>query len=95
MPLFVLYGLDGPNGIEIRKTTRQSHLDWIAQQAPRVKAAGPMYAEDGQTPVGSMFIFEADSLAHARAMCARGSLFAKPVSGRAATSAQFNWIVRQ
>lgn len=94
MPLFVLYGLDGPNGIEIRKTTRQSHLDWIAQQAPRVKAAGPMYAEDGQTPVGSMFIFEADSLAHARAMCAEDP-YSKASLWARRDIRQFNWIVRQ
>jgi len=94
MPLFVLYGLDGPNGAEIRKTTRQSHLDWIAQQAPRVKAAGPMYAEDGSTPVGSMFILEADSLVHARAVCAEDP-YAKASLWARCDIRQFNWIVRQ
>jgi uncharacterized protein YciI len=94
MPLFVLYGLDGPNGAEIRRTTRRSHLDWIGQQAPRVKAAGPMYAEDGATPVGSMFILEADSLTHARTMCAEDP-YAKANLWARCDIRQFNWIVRQ
>jgi len=94
MPLFVMYGLDGPNGLEIRKTTRQTHLDWINTQAPRVKAAGPMYAEDGQTPVGSMFILEADSLADANAMCAQDPYTAAGLWARLEIR-QFNWIVRQ
>ena len=94
MPLFVMYGLDGPNGLEIRKTTRQTHLDWINAQAPRVKAAGPMYAEDGQTPVGSMFILEADSLAHANALCAQDPYTSAGLWAKLEIR-QFNWIVRQ
>ena len=94
MPLFVVYGLDGPNGADIRKTTRQSHLEWIALQAPRVKAAGPMCAEDGATPVGSMFILEADSLAHAKALCADDP-YSKANLWERCDIRQFNWIVRQ
>jgi uncharacterized protein len=68
MPLFVMYGLDCPRGVEIRKETRPAHLEWIAGLGDRVKVAGGMLAEDGATPVGSMLIVEADDLAGAKEM---------------------------
>ena len=42
MPLFVLYGLDRQGGVDVRKATRQTHLDWIESLRPRVKIAGPI-----------------------------------------------------
>jgi uncharacterized protein len=94
MPLFVLYGLDKPGGIEVRKAARQSHLDWIAGLAPRVKIAGPMYADDGATPVGSVMVIEADSLEAARAEYARDPYNAAGLWAKTDIR-PFNWVIRQ
>lgn len=67
MPLFVMYGLDGPEGPEVRRTTRPAHLNWINENATKVRAAGPMMCEDGSRPVGSLLIIEADDLLSAQA----------------------------
>jgi uncharacterized protein len=94
MPLFVLYGLDKPGGLETRKATRQSHLDWIASLAPRVKIAGPMFADDGATPIGSVMVIEADSLEAAKADYARDPYAAAGLWQSTAVR-QFNWVVKQ
>lgn len=94
MPLFAFHGLDKSGALEIRKATRQSHLDWIASLSPIVKIGGPMMAEDGATPVGSLLVIEAETIDDAR------SIFAKDpyaLAGLwASTSVRpFNWLIRQ
>lgn len=94
MPLFVFCGLDHPGALEVRKATRQAHLDWIASLSPAVKIGGPMLTDDGATPVGSMLVVEADTIGAAKALLeqdpyARAGLFAS-------TSLRpFNWLIRQ
>ena len=71
MPLFALIGHDGPNGLELRKLHREEHL---ANLAPldaygRVVHAGPLLGDTGQ-PIGSLVLFEAPTLADARAFAA-------------------------
>ena len=92
MPLFVMYGLDGPQGVEIRRTTRPAHLDWISRHGTKVRAAGPMMSEDGTTPVGSLIIVEANDLTTAQ------SFFAEDPYSHAGLWARadirpFNWIL--
>lgn len=94
MPLFVLYGRDVAGGVELRKATRASHLEWIESLRPRVKLAGPMFADDGATPVGSVMIIEADSLEAAKAEFARDPYAAAGLWASTAIS-QFNWVVSQ
>ena len=94
MPLFILYGLDKPGGGDIRKATRQRHLDWIASLTPRVKIAGPMFADDGATPIGSVMALEADSLEAAKAQFAKDP-YAAAGLWQSTTVRQFNWVVKQ
>ena len=70
MPLYVMYGLDRPDGLELRKATRPAHLDWLKMFENLVRLAGPMLAADGGTPVGSMIVIEAESLEAAKAWAA-------------------------
>lgn len=91
MPLFVMYGLDGPRGADIRKETRPAHLAWIASLAPRVKVGGPLLAEDGAAPVGSMIVLEAADLADAKAVLAEDPYRAAKLWDRIEIC-QFNWI---
>ncbi len=94
MPLFALYGLDKPDGVELRKATREAHLGWIASLNPRVKIAGPMLAEDGATPIGSVMVIEADSLEAAKAEYARDPYTAAGL-WQSTSIRQFNWVVKQ
>jgi uncharacterized protein YciI len=66
MPLFMMQGFDGARGAEIRKSTRPAHVEWIQSLEGKAKLAGPMLAEDGVTPVGSVIFLEAESLEEAK-----------------------------
>ena len=68
MPLFVLIGRDGPDGLALRKRHRDAHLANLQPQvdAGRVRFAGPIRTEDGD-PSGSVVVFEAADLGAARA----------------------------
>lgn len=67
--LFAIVAIDRPGRLERRKATRPAHLEFLANSADRVRAAGAFLAEDG-TPTGSLLIVEADTLADAEAMVA-------------------------
>jgi uncharacterized protein YciI len=94
MPLFALYGLDKPGAVEVRKATREAHLAWIEALRPRVKIAGPMFADDGATPVGSIMVIEADSLEAAKAEYSKDPYTAAGL-WQSTTVRQFNWVVKQ
>ena len=94
MALFVFHGLDKVGALEIRKATRPAHLAWVEGLAPRVKIGGPMLSDDGQTPVGSMLVIEAETLGDAKAALAQDPY---ALAGLwAETSVRpFNWLIRQ
>ena len=94
MPLFVFHGLDKPGALELRKATRQTHLDWLASLSPRVKIGGPMLTEDGATPLGSMLVIEADSLEAAKAEYARDPYNAAGL-WQTTSVRPFSWLVKQ
>ena len=70
MPLFALIGRDGPQSPELRKRHRPAHLDNLRPlaRAGRVRFAGPLL--EGGAPLGSVVVFEAESLAAAKAFAA-------------------------
>lgn len=94
MALFAFYGLDIDGGLDIRKATRPTHLDWITSLAPRVKIAGPMFGEDGATPVGSLIVIEAEDLTEARETFAQDP-YARAGLWAHADIRPFNWLIRQ
>jgi len=69
MPLFVLIGRDGPDGLALRGRHRDAHLANLQPlvDAGRVRFAGPIRTADGN-PCGSVVVFEAADLAAARAI---------------------------
>jgi len=91
MPLFVMYGLDGPGGADIRKETRPAHLAWIASLAPRVKVGGPLLADDGAAAVGSMIVLEAADLTEAKAVLGEDPYQAARLWERIEIR-PFNWV---
>lgn len=70
MPVYIQWGLDGPKGPDVRKTTRPAHLAWLETLGGAYKAGSPLMAEDGVTPAGSVIVIEAGSLAEAKAIFA-------------------------
>ena len=61
MPLFVVIGTDGPEGLARRPSVRPRHLEHLRplDRAGRVVVAGPLFGADGTTPRGSLIVLEA------------------------------------
>jgi uncharacterized protein YciI len=72
MRFFVFIGYDGPRGAELRKLHREAHLKGLEPLAAegRIRHAGPLL-DDAGSPLGSLIVFEAGSLADARELAAR------------------------
>jgi uncharacterized protein YciI len=84
MPLFAIIGQDGPHGAEQRPAVRPRHLEHLRplDRAGRVALAGPLFAEDGKTPRGSLIVLEAASLDEARDVAARDPYIVEGVFDR-------------
>ena len=59
--LFVATCVDKPQSLETRKANRDAHLAYLNGLGRQVKVGGALLAEDRQTPIGSMIIFEGES----------------------------------
>ncbi len=63
---FVIHAVDRPNALETRAKhyrVHRIHLDEAGDHQVHVTTAGTLVAEDGETPVGSLFILEAENRA--------------------------------
>ena len=71
MPLYAFIGYDGPRGAELRKLHRPAHIEGIDALVgeDRIHHAGPLLDEDG-APMGSLILFEAETLDEARQIAA-------------------------
>lgn len=65
--LFCIHCQDKPDSLELRMSTRPSHLEYMADF--ETKVAGPLLDTDGN-PCGSVIFIEADDLAGAEAFAA-------------------------
>jgi uncharacterized protein YciI len=62
MPLFSVYAMDRrPDGPTIRAETRPAHVEYLRQLGNKVRLAGPIFANDGETVAGSLIVLEAAS----------------------------------
>ena len=62
MPLFLVNARDKANALDLRMQNRPAHLDWARAQQDHIRMAGPVFADDGTTFAGSVFLVEMDSL---------------------------------
>ena len=81
MPQYILYACDKPGALGLRMASRPAHLDWAKRHADSILMAGPIFADDGTTFVGSVFVVEMESLEAVRQWAsddpyARAGLFA-------------------
>ena len=72
MPVFVMLGRIGPEGLKKRSAVRPLHVEYVQalDREGRIRFAGPFFADDGETPAGSLVIFDAPDLVSAREHCA-------------------------
>ncbi len=80
--LYLVLCRDRPGAEDLRKQTREAHLDYVGASGDRVKIGGPMLSDDGATMIGSLLVIEAESLSDAQAWSAldpyaRADLFEK------------------
>jgi hypothetical protein len=71
MPLYLMLGRDGPQGLELRKQHRDARIARLEKlvQAGRIQYAGPLLDPAGK-PCGSVILFQAEDLEQARASAA-------------------------
>jgi uncharacterized protein len=63
---FVVHAVDHPNALATRAThyrAHRIHLDEAGRYGVAVVTAGTLVAPDGETPVGSLFVLEAEQRA--------------------------------
>ena len=80
MPLFAIAARDKPDHLELRQSTRDSHLVHLRSLGDRLYAAGPLLDEGGD-PVGSLVVVEMGDAAEAQSFAdadpyAKAGLFA-------------------
>ena len=66
MTLFVISWMDRPDSFALRAATRDAHFAHIARHVDKVRLGGPFIDEEGRM-IGSMIVFEADTLEEAQA----------------------------
>ena len=60
--LFVIHATDKNEGMPTRAKfyrAHRTHLDHATAEGVHILVAGPLVADDGETPIGSLFIVEA------------------------------------
>jgi hypothetical protein len=68
MPLFVMIGLDGPDGVARRDEHRAAHVAHIEglEREGRLRFAGTPRNDANDASVGAVIVFEAQDLGEAR-----------------------------
>jgi uncharacterized protein YciI len=56
---FVVHCLDKPGALPLRLANYEAHKSYLAAGNVATVVSGPLLADDGETMIGSVFIFEA------------------------------------
>jgi uncharacterized protein YciI len=70
--LFVVHALDKKDGLPTRAKhyrDHRAHLDRASAEGVEIVSAGPLVEDDGETPIGSLIVFDAPSRAAVEAFC--------------------------
>ncbi len=70
--LFVIHATDKKSEMPTRAKfyrDHRTHLDHAAQEGVHILTAGPLVADDGESPIGSLFIVEAKDRGAVEAFC--------------------------
>jgi uncharacterized protein YciI len=55
---YAIYGLDKPNGLDVRKANRDAHVAHLRRHLDNIVVAGPLLSEDGATMIGSLIVVD-------------------------------------
>ena len=64
--LFIAHCTDKPGHLQVRLDTRTDHLAFLKAKGSALKLGGPTTTADGETPTGSILIFEDSDLDSAK-----------------------------
>jgi uncharacterized protein YciI len=65
MPLYIVIGFDDEaTSVATRDALRARHLEFVLGDHSAIQFVGPMRSEDDGTICGSVYVFEAPSVAH-------------------------------
>ncbi len=92
MPLFLIHAIDKPGALETRMANRPDHLEWAGQSIDRIKMAGPLFTDDGETFSGSVFVIEMATLADVKAWAANDP-YAKAGLFQRVEIRPFKWLI--
>lgn len=56
--LFAITCVDKPSSVALRQRTRPAHLDYLGAFKDQILIVGPLLADDGQTPRGTLAIMD-------------------------------------
>lgn len=76
---FLIMCMDCDEGLELRARHRPEHMEHVAAIMDNLMVAGPTFAADGETTLGSFFIVEAETRAAAQALIERDPFHAAGV----------------
>ena len=57
--LFTMFCIDKPGVMETRKEIMPAHIEYLSTEPVKIVMSGPLVADDGETIVGSLYLFEA------------------------------------
>lgn len=58
----IVHALDRPGAVGDRLAHYDAHKAYLADAPVKTVISGPLLAEDGETMIGSLFLFEADTV---------------------------------
>jgi uncharacterized protein YciI len=59
--------LDHPSALKLRLANYDAHKAYLGKGSIKTVISGPLLAADGETMIGSLFVFEADSVSDVEA----------------------------
>ncbi len=61
--LFTMFCIDKPGVMETRQEVMPAHIEYLSTEPVKIVMSGPLVADDGETIVGSLYLFEAEDRA--------------------------------
>ena len=74
---FVVRTFDNPARIAIRKEYMQAHLDYLAENDQEILVAGSLRESPSNSPIGALWIIEAETEGRATQLVERDPFFRK------------------
>ncbi len=61
--LFSMFCIDKPGVMETRKEVMPAHIEYLSTEPVKIVMSGPLVDDDGETIIGSLYLFEAEDRA--------------------------------